>query len=112
MIKIYSNLSEEQNKCLIELENKYKIKLFKKKNDYVMLRNNLMIIEECNKIKKKKLLDYAHYIKLYASQLYGDIKSFMEMQENIKTNLIDLDAIINMINNNINNEQFLEIYEN
>lgn len=112
MIKVYSNLSEEQNKCLIELENKYKIKLFKKKNDCAILRDNLMIIEECNRIKKKKILDCAHDIKVLARQSHIDINKFILMQENIKNELIDLDNIINMINYNINNERFIEIYEN
>ncbi len=112
MIRVYSNLSEEQNKCLIELENKCKIKLFKKKNDCAILRDNLMIIEECNKMKKKKLLDCAHDIKALASNSYIDINKFILIQENIKNELVDLDNIINMINYNINNEQFIEIYEN
>ena len=112
MIKVYSNLSEEQNKCLIELENKCKIKLFKKKNDCAILRDNLMIIEECNRMKRKKLLDCAHDIKAHANHQYIDINKFIEIQENIKNELIELDTIINMINYNINNEQFIEIYEN
>ena len=112
MIKVYSNLSEEQNKCLIELENKCKIKLFKKKNDCVILRDNLMIIEDCNKMKKKKLLDCAQDIKAFANELCIDMNKFISIQENIKNELLDLDNIINMINYNINNERFIEIYEN
>lgn len=112
MIKVYSNLSEEQNKCLIELENKYKIKLFKKKNDCVVLRDNFMIIDECNRMKRKKLLDCAHDLKELASHSHVDINKFMLMQNNIKNELIDIDNIINMINYNINNERFIEIYEN
>ena len=112
MIKVYSNLSEEQNKCLIELENKCKIKIFKKKNDCAILRDNLMIIEECNRMKKKKLLDCAHDMKTFANDQYIDINKFMEIQENIKNELIDLDNIINIINYNINNERFIEIYGN
>ena len=112
MIRVYSNLSEEQNKCLIELENKCKIKLFKKKNDCAILRDNLMIIEECNRMKKKKLLDCAHNIKELAYQPYIDMNNFISIQENINNELIDLDNIINMVNYNINNERFIEIYEN
>jgi hypothetical protein len=111
MIKVYSNLTQEENKCLIELEDKCKIKLFKKKNDCAILRDNLMIIEECNRLKKKKLLDYAHDIKTIANN-YIDMSKFIQIQENIKNELIDLDTIINMINYNINNERFIEIYEN
>ncbi len=111
MIKVYSNLTQEENKCLIELEDKCKIKLFKKKNDCAILRDNLMIIEECNRLKKKKLLDYAHDIKEMANH-YIDMNKFIQIQENIKNELIDLDTIINMINYNINNERFIEIYEN
>jgi hypothetical protein len=112
MLKVYSNLTDEQNKYLIELENKCKIKLFKKKNDCVILRDNLIIIEECNRMKKKILLDCAHDIKSFANQQYIDLNKFIEIQENIKNELVELDTIINMINYNINNERFIEIYEN
>jgi hypothetical protein len=115
---------------LIELQNKSNVKLFKKNNNSLVLRDTQKIIDECNKMKRKKLLDLSNNLKQICNDEYIELYKIKNIQNKINSDIDDLDNIINIISskdyiniskshyNNIINEiqntidNYIEIYEN
>jgi hypothetical protein len=114
---------------LIELQNKSNVKLFKKNNNSLVLRDTQKIIDECNKMKRKKLLDLSNNLKQICNDEYIELYKIKNIQNKINSDIDDLDNIINIISSkdyinmskshyNIINEiqntidNYIEIYEN
>ena len=86
------------------------INIFKKNNLKLnKLRNINKIIKECNKQKKKKILQLSNELKVMSggSIIVDKIKS---IQTNILCDIDNLNKVINIIN--IYNSNFIEIYSN
>ncbi len=115
MIESSSMECDDLTNELKYLGNKSNIKLFKKCNQDWILRDYKKIIEDCNKMKRKKIIDLSNYLKNIS---YGNIELniIKNKQDKIYSDIIDIDNIINIISNNINlldsNEKYIEVYEN
>ena len=65
---IIINLSENIINDLSKFELIYNIKIFKKNNiNKLILRNIIKVINDCNKIKKKKLLELSNELKILSN---------------------------------------------
>ena len=99
-------------KILKDLAKKYNIKIFKKTNNIINLRDCKKIIEDCLRLKKKKIIDLSNELKTMANDNII-INKVKEIQDRTNNDIIDIDNIINIVVNNIkNNECYIEIYEN
>ncbi len=99
---------------LIILQNKSNIKLFKKNSSNLILRDVVKILDECNKFKRKKLIELSNSLK---SISYGqiDLNKIKKMQDDAYNSLIDVEEIINILttNKDINDlSDYIESYEN
>jgi hypothetical protein len=102
---IYSDISDDLINILIDLETKNNIKIFKKTNH---LRETYKIINDCNKMKRKKVLDLSNILKKISN---GDIElaKIKYYQDIFNLDLLNLDNIINIVSNN---NKYIETYEN
>ena len=89
---------------LHDLEILTNINIFKKNK----IRNNNKIINECNKMKRKKILELSNELKIisHGSIIIDQIKL---IHNNILYDIDNLNNIINIINQASN---FIEIYSN
>lgn len=120
---IIINLSENIINDLSKFELIYNIKIFKKNNiNKLILRNIIKVINDCNKIKKKKLLELSNELKILSNGII-DTEKIKFLQQNLVNDIDNLNSIINIIteaniqNNRINddnlyNMNFIEIYSN
>ncbi len=105
-----SALPDDLTNILIDLENKYNIKIFKNNtNNTFIIRNTYKIINDCNKIKKKKVLDFSNILKKISADDI-DLSKIKYYQEIFNLDLINLDYIINIVSNNM--DKYIEVYEN
>ena len=99
-------------KMLKDLAKKYNIKIFKKTNNIINLRDCKKIIEDCLRLKKKKIIDLSNELKTMANENII-INRVKEIEDRTNNDIIDIDNIIDIVVNNIkNNECFIESYEN
>jgi hypothetical protein len=101
-------LSNQDELILLNLQNKNNIKLFKKTNNELILRDIIKILDECNKIKRKKILNLAYNLKSLSTKNI-DLNIIKDLQDNILNELKDIEYIIHYFKNNNN---YIEIYEN
>jgi len=95
---------------LNDLEILTNINIFKKNNiKTIKIRNRDKIINECNKMKKKKILQLSNDLKIMSggSIIVDKIKT---IQNNIIYDIDNLNKIIDIINQYDSN--FIEIYSN
>ena len=101
------------------LESKSNIKVFKKNNSTSSLKENInilrdscKILDDCNRMKRKKVLDLSNNLK----QLAGgeiSINNIKILQEQFYTEINNIDNIINIICNYKSIEDhFIEVYGN
>jgi hypothetical protein len=110
-----SDMSEELINNLKDMQNKSSIKLFKKYNNMLVLRDINKIKNECHRMKKKIVINYSNDLK-HLSNNNIELYKLKEMQEEINQNIHEIDNLMNIINennyfNNLNNN-FIEVYEN
>ncbi len=109
-----SEMPEDLTNNLKILESKNNIKLFKKYNNILILRDVNKIKDECNRMKKKLVIEFSNDLKNLCG---GDIEliKMKEMQEKINNNIYEIDNLINVINEHEyfkKEDVFIEIYEN
>ena len=99
----------ESLEYLESLESLTNIKIFK--NNYI-IRNKIKIINDCNKNKKKKLLELINDLK-YISNRNIDIDLLKNTQDNAMKDIVNYNNIISIVNNlsSINNN-YIEVYGN
>lgn len=102
--------SEDIKINLIELQNKSNVKLFKKNN--LILRDTQKIIDDCNRMKRKKILDLSYNLKNICNEEYIDLYKIKNIQNKINSDIDDLDNIINIVSSNHTSNNYIEIYEN
>jgi hypothetical protein len=86
-------LSNQDELILLNLQNKNNIKLFKKTNNELILRDIIKILDECNKIKRKKILNLAYNLKSLSTKNI-DLNIIKDLQDNILNELKDIEYII------------------
>ncbi len=98
------------------LESKSNIKVFKKnsnsslKENSNILRDSCKILDDCNRMKKKKLLDLSHNLKNLANNEIN-INNIKILQEEFYNEINNIDNIINIIYNyKPIEEYYIEIY--
>lgn len=111
---ILSDLSDELTNNLLDLEYKSNIKVFKKRNNNWILRDARKIIDECNRMKKRKVIDLSITLKNIC--IGGNIELHALKTMQLQTNL-DIDALDNIINivsssTSLSTNKYIEIYEN
>jgi hypothetical protein len=96
---------------LKSLESLTNIKIFK--NNYI-IRNKIKIINDCNKNKKKKLLELINDLKYISNRNIDiDIDLLKNTQDNAMKDIVNYNNIISIVNNlsSINNN-YIEVYGN
>jgi hypothetical protein len=110
-----SDMSEDLINNLKDMQNKSSIKLFKKYNNMLVLRDINKIKNECHRMKKKIVINYSNDLKNLSNNNI-ELYKLKEMQEEINQNIHEIDNLMNIINENnyftnLNNN-FIEVYEN
>ena len=107
-----SDIPKKKLNNLKKLANESNINLFKKNKNNWVLRDKRIIVDECNKMKKRKIKKMSTNIKSISQK--SDIKT-----ENIKkinsqtlSELENLDTIINLLTNSDDTDNYIEIYSN
>jgi hypothetical protein len=106
-----TELSEELTNNLKHIENKNNIKLFKKYNNVLILRDLDKIKNECNRIKKKIIIEFSNDLKNLCNNNI-ELYKIKEMQEHINNNIHEIDNLMNIIIDLKHNDKFIEVYEN
>ena len=105
------NNNQNNINLLIELEKKTYINIFKKNK----LRNIIKIINDCDKMKKRKVVDLSNKLRNLSGNLI-DIEKLKMLYENFLDDVDNLNNIINIINiiskDILFDETFIEIYGN
>lgn len=107
-------MPEDLINYLKEIQSKSSIKLFKKYNNILILRDINKIKNECNRMKRKIVINFSNDLKNLSNNNI-DLYKLKELQEEINQNIHEIDNLMNIINNNdnyFNNDLFIEIYEN
>ncbi len=104
-----NDISEDLINYLKDIQNKSSIKLFKKYNNMLILRDINKIKNECHKMKRKIVINHSNDLKNLSNDNI-EIYKLKEMQELINQNIHEIDNLMNIINNL--NDNFIETYEN
>ncbi len=116
-----SDMPEDLTNNLKNIEIKSNIKLFKKYNNILVLRDINKIIHECNKMKKKHIFELSNDLKNLCYNNDINLYKIKEVQEKTNNNIHEIDNLMNIINNddyfknyfkNKEDDIFIEIYEN
>ena len=116
--KSSSEMPEDLTNNLKELENKSHIKLFKKYNNILVLRDLNKIKEECTRMKKKYIIELSNDLKNLCYTNNIELNKIKELQEKTNNDIHEIDNLMNVINENeyFNNLKqnliFIEVYEN
>jgi hypothetical protein len=119
---VSSEMPEDLIYNLKILESKNNIKLFKKYNNIFILRDINKIKQECNKIKKKIIIDFSNDLK-HLSLDNIELNKLKDIQNKTNNNIQEIDNLMNIINEHEYFKQslklslklediFIEIYEN
>ena len=112
-----NEMPEDLTNNLKDIENKSHIKLFKKYNNILVLRDLDKIKNECNRMKKKIIIDFSNDLKNLCNTTCIELYKLKIMQEQINNNINEIDNLMNVINENeyfvnLKNDIFIEVYEN
>ncbi len=110
-INIISDLPKNITNDLVIFENKNNIKLFKKQKNNWILRDTRKIINECNKVKKNKILNLSNNLKTISTSKNIELVKIKEIQEKTNSEIDEIDNIINIISNDRYNK-YIEVYSN
>ena len=109
-----SEMPEDLNNNLKIFESKNNIKIFKKYNNISILRDINKIKYECNRMKKKIVIELSNDLKnLCISDI--DLYKIKELQDKNNNNIQEIDNLMNIINDHDFFKQkdiFIEVYSN
>ena len=111
---VSSEMPEDLINNLKIIESKYNIKLFKKYNNIYILRDINKIKEDCNKMKKRIIIEFSNDLKNFSLNNI-ELNKLKDMQNSINNNIQEIDNLMNIINENEyfkQEEGFIEIYGN
>jgi hypothetical protein len=110
-----NDIPEDLINNLKNIQNKSSIKLFKKYNNILILRDINKIKKECERMKRKIVINYSNDLKNLSNNNI-ELFKLKEMQDIINQNIHEIDNLMNIINENnyfVNlNNNFIEVYEN
>ena len=115
---VSSDMPEDLTNNLKILENKSNIKLFKKYNNILILRDINKIKDECNRMKKKHIIELSNDLKNFCSNNINiELYKIKEIQEKANNNIHEIDNLMNVISSNdyfinLQNDIYIEVYEN
>jgi esterase/lipase len=95
---------------LKELSKCADVNLFKKKKNNWILRDTRIIMNECNKLKKKKIKDYSTNLKQISNDNNISSEQIKKINNDVINEIDTIDNIINIVQNN--DDSFIEIYSN
>lgn len=95
---------------LKELSQFADVNLFRKKKNNWILKDTRIIMNECNKLKKKKIKDLSLNLKNISANENISSDHIKKINHQALTDIDTLDSIINMVQNN--DEEFIEVYSN
>ena len=101
--------NEKYLEQLKELSKFYDVNLFKKKNNNWILRDTRIIMNECNKLKKKKIKDYSTNLKEISNNNIS-LEQIKLINNRVITDIDTIDNIITIVQNN--DDSFIEVYSN
>ena len=109
------NLSENIINELSKFEIIYNINIFEKnisENNIKIFKNIIKIINDCNKIKKKKILELINELKIISNEniFEKNILKIKLLQEKNIEDINNLNNVINIVSNY--NIDFIAIYSN
>ena len=109
------NLSENIINELSKFEIIYNINIFEKntsENNIKIFKNILKIINDCNRIKKKKILELINELKIISAEniFEKNILKIKLLQEKNIEDINNLNSVINIVSNY--NIDFIAIYSN
>jgi hypothetical protein len=115
---VSSDMPEDLTNNLKILESKSNIKLFKKYNNILILRDINKIKYECNRMKKKHIIELSNDLKNFCyNNINIELYKIKELQEKANNNIHEIDNLMNVISNNdyfinLQNDIYIEVYEN
>ena len=115
---VSSDMPEDLTNNLKILENKSNIKLFKKYNNILILRDINKIKDECNRMKKKNIIELSNDLKNFCcNNINIELHKIKEIQEKANNNIHEIDNLMNVISSNkyfinLQNDIYIEVYEN
>jgi hypothetical protein len=111
---VSSEIPEDLNNNLKIFESKNNIKIFKKYNNISILRDINKIKDECNRLKKKIVIELSNDLKnLCVNEI--DLNKIKEIQQKNNNNIQEIDDLMNIINDHSffkREDIFIEIYGN
>lgn len=95
---------------LKELSQFAEINLFKKKKNNWILRDTRIIMNECHKLKKKRIKDLSTNLKKISNTDNISTDNLKNINKKVMTEIDTIDSIINIVQNN--DDDFIEVYSN
>ena len=108
------NVPKENLEYLINLSKYTNINIFKKKKNKWILREKRVIVDECNKMKKKKIKNLSSNLKDKSNQIIK-VDEIKEINNKTITEIDNIDSLINILSkeeDNIDDIEFIEVYSN
>ena len=100
---------------LIRLSNQSNINIFKKNKNNWILRDKRIILDECEKMKKRKLKILSKNINEFTKKKNIKTNDIKDIQSKTTNDLENIDTIIDIVSNNSDledNNYFIEVYSN
>jgi hypothetical protein len=111
---VSSEMPEDLINNLKIIESKNNIKLFKKYNNIYILRDINKIKEDCNKMKKRIIIEFSNDLKNLSLNNI-ELNKLKEMENNINNNIQEIENLMNIINEHEYFKQediYIEVYGN
>ena len=107
------DISKKKLNNLIKLSNETNINIFKKNKNKWVLRDKRIIVDECNKMKKRKIKSLSTNLKNISLEENIILDKVKKIQTHTNSQLDNLDSIINILTNSESEKDiYIEIYEN
>ena len=104
---------QKKLKNLIKLSNESNINIFKKNRNNWVLRDKRIIVDECIKMKKKRIKNLSTNLKNLTLEDNIKLDKVKKYQNDTNSELDNLDTIIGILTNSENElDNYIEIYSN
>ena len=106
-------IPKKKLKNLIKLSNESNINIFKKNRNNWVLRDKRIIVDECIKMKKKRIKNLSTNLKNLTLEDNIKLDKVKKYQNDTNSELDNLDTIIGILTNSENElDNYIEIYSN
>lgn len=107
-----SDIPKKKLKNLKKLADETNINLFKKNKNNWVLRDKRIIVDECNKMKKKTIKNMSTNIKNISHDKNIKTENIKKINSQTLSELENLDSIINLLTNSDDTNNYIETYSN